>query len=269
MNTRLILGLSMLCVLACEEPTTWELDSKNHDLIVVEGILTNELKRQKIILSRPFEQLNATPEPVSGALVAVRAGSEVQLFSEFPTGSGVYYSDTIQAVVNRQYQLYILFNDIEYTALAEMVPATPVQPLAYHLVDADSMIYEIDHKDSEQPSIQEYWISWAHVAGYEGLPQGQTLSHSFHYTLSSINVNEVFKPAQARVRFPRGAIVLRKKYSLSTAHEAFLRTFLSETEWRGSVFDVQKGNVATNLSEGAIGFFAVSTVVSDTTLVAP
>ncbi|MBE9509733.1 MAG: hypothetical protein IMY71_02550, partial [Bacteroidetes bacterium] len=44
-------------------------------------------------------------------------------------------------------------------------------------------------------------------------------------------------------------------------------TMLSETEWKGGVFDVLPGNVYTNLSEGAVGFFAVSTVVSDSTVV--
>jgi hypothetical protein len=43
---------------------------------------------------------------------------------------------------------------------------------------------------------------------------------------------------------------------------------LSETEWRGGVFDVQRDNVSTNLSEGAVGFFAVATVVADTTVIA-
>ena len=42
---------------------------------------------------------------------------------------------------------------------------------------------------------------------------------------------------------------------------------LSETEWRGGLFDVKRANVITNLSEGAVGFFAVSTVVTDTTTV--
>ena len=62
-------------------------------------------------------------------------------------------------------------------------------------------------------------------------------------------------------------MISRKKFSASPAYKAFLRGVLSETEWRGGVFDVERANAPTNLSEGAIGFFAVSTVVSDTTVV--
>jgi len=39
---------------------------------------------------------------------------------------------------------------------------------------------------------------------------------------------------------------------------------LLETEWRGGLFDVAHGNLETNLSQGAFGFFAVSTVIRDT-----
>ena len=51
---------------------------------------------------------------------------------------------------------------------------------------------------------------------------------------------------------------------MSSRYQEYLRSLLSETEWRGGVFDVEKANVKTNMSEGAIGFFAVTTVVSDT-----
>jgi hypothetical protein len=43
---------------------------------------------------------------------------------------------------------------------------------------------------------------------------------------------------------------------------------MMETEWRGGLFDVERGNISTNLSEGAIGYFAASTVLSDSTFVA-
>jgi hypothetical protein len=56
---------------------------------------------------------------------------------------------------------------------------------------------------------------------------------------------------------------------MNEAHAAFIRTLLSETEWRGGLFDVQPGNVQTNLSEGAVGYFAVSTVVGDSTIILP
>jgi len=269
MKANLIHILLILFLFACEEATDWELDTRNHDLIVVESQITNELKRHTVKLSRTIGNINQQPEPVSGALVAVQSGDSVAVFSEYPAGSGIYYSDSLQAVVNRTYLLCINYEGDEFTASAEMVPVTPLKALSYRLADEVNNLYEINYQDSNEPSIKEYWISWGHLPAYQDLPQEETLARVFHYTLSSIDVNQVFSPEKEKVRFPAGAVVLRKKYSLSDEHQAFLRAFLSETEWRGSVFDVQKGNVLTNLSEGAIGYFAVSTVVSDTTLIIP
>jgi hypothetical protein len=87
------------------------------------------------------------------------------------------------------------------------------------------------------------------------------------YDLKTIDVNEIYKPAKSDFKFPLNSIVVRKKYSISPAYKIFLRSVLSETEWRGGVFDVQRADATTNLSAGAIGFFAVSTVVSDSTLI--
>ncbi|HEY0772396.1 MAG TPA: hypothetical protein VGD31_18880, partial [Sphingobacteriaceae bacterium] len=64
--------------------------------------------------------------------------------------------------------------------------------------------------------------------------------------------------------FPSRSTVIRRKFSVSDRYRAYLRSMLSETEWRGSVFDVQRDNAPTNFTPGAIGFFAVSTVVADT-----
>lgn len=256
-------------LMSCEEATQWDIKATSGELLVVEAQITNERKPQQVRLSKAVAGLNMSPEPVSGATVAVAEGSNIALFAEYPQGSGTYYSDTVQAVVGKVYQLYIQVGDQEYTARAEMVPVTPLKKLEYRRVSSDSALYAINFQDSNVPSKKEYWISWGHVPGYEDLPTAKTLAHTYYYTLESIDVNQLFKPDQQEISFPAGTVVLRKKYSLSEAQQAFYRTFLSETQWRGSPFDIQKGNVITNLSDGAVGFFGVSSVVSDTTLILP
>ena len=253
----------------CEEATNWDLDTKPTDLLVVEAQITNELKSHVVKLSRTITELNAQPEPVSGATVVVGTEGEAAFFAEFPVGSGTYYSDSIQAVVGKAYQLYINVNGKEYSGLTQMVPVTPLKSLSYHLVNEEEGLYEINFQDSDEPSKKEYWISWGHLPEFQEYPLEETLATTYHYTLETIDVNQLFHPDKDKIRFPEGTIILRKKYSMSEDQQAFYRTFLSETQWRGSPFDIQKGNVITNLSEGAIGYFSVSTVVSDTTIILP
>ena len=262
-----IIGLVLL--LACEEATDWNLDTQSTELLVVEAQITNELKPQLVKLSRTVTDMNAPPEPVSGAIVVVGTEGNAAFFAEFPAGSGMYYSDTVQAVVGKAYQLYININGKEYSAVTWMVPVSPLKPLSYRPVNEEEPLFEINYQDSDDPSKKEYWISWGHLPGYGDQPLTETLARTYHYTLESIDVNQLFKPDKDKIQFPAGSIVLRKKYSMSEDQQAFYRTFLSETQWRGSPFDVQKGNVRTNLSEGAIGYFSVSTVTADTTLITP
>lgn len=259
----------ILVLMACEEPTQWNLDTQATDLIVVEAQITNERKPHLIKLSRTLTDINANPEPVSGAIVAVATEGVTAFFVEYPTGSGMYYSDTVQAVVGKIYRLYINYEGKEYMAATQMVPVTPLKPLSYRLANESEGLYELNYLDSNEPSKKEYWISWGHLPGYEGQLLTETLARTYHYTLESIDVNQLFSPDKGRILFPVGSYILRKKYSMSADQQAFYRTFLAETAWRGSPFDVQKGNVITNLSEGAIGYFSVSTVVSDTTVIVP
>jgi hypothetical protein len=261
--------IGMLLWMACEEPTQWNLDTQSTDLIVVEAQITNEWKSHLVKLSRTLTDLNGQPEPVSGAIVAVGTEGVTVFFAEFPSGSGMYYSDTIQAVVGKIYQLYINHEGKEFKAATQMVPVTPLKPLSYRLANENEGLYELNYQDSNEASKKEYWISWGHLSEYDGQLLTETLARTYHYTLESIDVNQLFNPDKEQILFPVGSYVLRKKYSMSEDQQAFYRTFLSETAWRGSPFDVQKGNVITNLSEGAIGYFSVSTVVSDTTVIMP
>ena len=269
MKKRWLHIVGLLLLLACEEPATWDLGTQTTNLIVVEAQITNELKSHLVKISRTVSELNAQPEPVSGATVIVGTEGVVFFLSEFPAGSGMYYSDSVQAVVGKIYQLYISTNEKEYTARTQMVPVEPLKPLDYRLVNEEKGLYEINFKDSNDPSKKEYWISWGHLPAYQDRPLIETLARTYHYTLKSIDVNQLFKPDKDKILFPAGTIVLRKKYSMSEDQQAFYRTFLSETQWRGSPFDVQKGNVTTNFSDGAIGYFSVSSVVADTTLILP
>ena len=67
-----------------------------------------------------------------------------------------------------------------------------------------------------------------------------------------------------RTRPTQTTTIIESKYSVTPEHAGFIRSMLLETEWRGGLFDVAQGNLETNLSQGAFGFFAISTVIRDT-----
>ena len=263
MRIRLIIVVLLVVFTACEEKIDLPLQTQNLNTIVVEGILTNEKINHKIRLSRPYGKQNEEPAPVSGAVVSITDGSSSVLLVESPVGSGEYYTPVVRAVFGRTYTLSIQFGGKVYVAQDSSVPVEPLSALDYRKVNE---LYTLNLNNSGQDAnFIDHHISWSNTSTCTaGSPcDGRVV----FYDLKTIDVNEIFKPRKEDFNFPANSIVIRRKYSVSPAYKAFLRSMLSETEWRGAVFDVQRADVTTNLSNGAIGFFAVSTVVSDTTVV--
>ncbi len=258
------IGIFFWLFMACQEvPIDFPLQSQNLTVLVVEGILTNERINHRIKLSHPYPSLNGTSKPASGAVVSVSDGTNSAILTEFPVGSGEYFTPPARAVFGRTYTLSIQYQGKTYFAKDSSVPVEPLQALDYKKIND---LYALNLYEAGQgPNFVDHQITWKNTPAC--ITSTKCEGRVVYYDLKTIDVNENFKPDKAEFNFPVNAVVVRRKYSVSPAYKAFLRTVLSETEWRGGVFDVQRANADTNLSNGAIGFFAVSTMVSDTTMV--
>ena len=257
MNTRYTILLFVICLLvqACEESTHFPLKTTDSNLVVVEGILTNENINHRIKLTKPYKTQNETPEAISGAVVTLKDESASYILTELPAGSGEYYTPQMRAVTGKVYTLSISYHEREYTAQDSAVPVEALEAIQY--TKAGDQYELVFTSSGQEPNFIEYTIDVSNTAA----------ARLIYYDLKTIDVNEIYKPDKEEYTFPAGATIIRKKYSVSAAYRAFLRSMLSETEWRGGAFDVERDNVLTNLSEGAVGFFAVSTVVADTTVI--
>lgn len=254
--------LLLLIFSACEEKADIALSGEETGLLVVEGVLTNERKNHLIKLSLPHLQPNGEVVPATGASVFISQDS-VYALTEFPAGSGRYYTPVGRAVSGKMYTLIIRYNGKQYMAQDGSVPVEPLQELKYRQTAGG---YElVMNETGSEPYYIEHRVTWQHTDACD--PAELCDGYVVFYDLKTVDVNEIHKPEKAPFIFPERSIVVRRKYSVSPGYKTFLRSMLSETEWRGGVFDVQRADVATNLSEGAVGFFAVTTVVSDTTVV--
>jgi len=84
--------LLLLSFPGCEKKTDWTLKSRASKLIVVDGIITGELKTQSLTLTFPVLELNAKPVPVTGANILISDEDSLFHMTEQPAGSGVYKS---------------------------------------------------------------------------------------------------------------------------------------------------------------------------------
>ena len=259
----------ILLISSCEEEIIWSFDNQPSDLIVVEAVLTNERIPHVIKLSKPYQKQNLTPEAISGAIVIIKTDTDPQIYpaTENPAGSGLYLTDSMRAVSGKLYTLTIQYNGKMYDAKATQPPVEAmVDTLSYSKVSEG--VYTLDfYEFGKEPNYIKYTLDWQTADGC--LVPKDCRAELIYYDLKNVDVIEQFKPDQERIDFPVGTMVIRKKYSVSDNYKAFLRGMLSETAWRGGPFDVYPANAPTNLRNGAVGFFAVSTVVSDTIVITP
>lgn len=260
--------LALLLLSSCTEKINWDLEYQEADVIVVEGRITTETKSHEIRLSKPVYEINTLPEAVSGAVVEINDGRTIHTLREDPSRPGVYRTNPdFSAVVNQGYQLRIQHGDKRISGVAYVREALDFPNMRLIRVSNMPPLYEAYIGDQNGPSVIRMELDWSHVRGYDTFPADKTHALIYHYTLGSVDVNRMFSPDREHVYFPPGTIVHREKESVPRSYEEFLRGLLSETDWRGGVFDVLPGNARTNLSEGAIGFFTAADVIRDTIII--
>ena len=214
MKNTVIVILVFLFFSSCEEKITWKLKTKILPVLVVEGSITNEKKAHTVRLSHTVTCQNDTPEPVSGALVAISYGDTIILLQEDTMDPGLYKTDSnLQGVAGKLYSLYIRVQGQEFTAYDYMLPVGALDPLGYHKIEGHENWYELNEHQSGDPALVEVYLDWSWMVPPENKPDAKAFQ--YFYTLNSIDVNEFFKPDREHVLFPAGTIVLRKKYSLS------------------------------------------------------
>jgi hypothetical protein len=252
----------ILCV-SCEEQSNLFEPGNDSTILIVEGILSNEKRNHIIKLSHPHATQNENPRPATGAIVTIAVDNLTYSATESPAGSGNYLTEEFTAVFGKVYTLSILYNGKEYIARDGSVPIGALLPFQYQKTEKPFFYRLMATGNTSEASFTTHEFDWRNTTFCESgsACQGKIVL----YDLKTIDANEIFKPDKTDFIFPVDATLIRRKYSVSPAFKEFLRGLLSETEWRGGYFDAAKANPSGNVSGGAMGFFAVTTVLSDTT----
>ena len=254
---------------SCEEQTDWDLHKTSNNFIVVDGIITNELKMQTLTLTRPVTAINEKPQAISGAVVLVSSDLLTHNFIEDSLNPGTYRSEKpFIGLRNKTYSLLITSGTNVYSSKAELLP--PVE-------NFNMPEYQKNEEDSQYyftkvpvpyfpvlPAMFEIQLDWSSAPGYGTENPELCKAKLYYYTLPTIDVSEVFAPNIEKVGFPSGTSITVRRYSLTDEHAAFLRALLLETTRSGGYFNTASANLPTNLSTGAIGFFGACGVAEQT-----
>lgn len=256
---------------SCEEKAQWNINNQVMDTIVVTGTLTNELRNQYVVISRPYIEPNETPEPVTGAIVILTAGQDSTLLIETPELPGYYFTEApFAAVINREFRLWIKDGEKIYTAHTGMQPVNPANIPSF-VKDSQTGLYRIVWNNSAYNPLEtamfEALVNWEHLVDPE-ITDTIKNARMMHYTLKTIDVSyNIFPQSAETVWFPKGSYAIVKKYSVTEEYGNYLRALLAETAWQGSLFEEARGNLSGNISNGGLGFFTACSVIADTLVV--
>ncbi|MFZ4548337.1 MAG: DUF4249 family protein, partial [Bacteroidales bacterium] len=237
MKRYVILWLMSLLLTSCEEQINWDLQPGTTASVVVDGIITDELKTQTLTITKPIASINLQAEPVSGATVLVSTDEVVYTFRESPTTPGTYISDSpFAGIPGKTYSLLINDKTRTYSAKSLLATAKTFSFLKYEH-NSDDGKYRITSVaksyDPTDPAMYEISLDWSKAPGYEIASPDSCKAKLFYYTLPTIDVSEVFAPSIEKVNFPKGTVISERRYSLTNEHAAFVRSLLLETTWQG------------------------------------
>lgn len=264
--------LMLLGLNACEEHTDWDLQTVKSDLIVVESVITNEMKQQMVKITYPQEGYNDSVLPVSGAEVIVTVNGNVYNFHESTEQPGLYLSnEPFEGKPWKEHSLLISYNNRVYTAKSGMVSFQGNFGANIYVTRRDNDLFRLVWLSRpyhpNKSLMYELLLDWSHLPAWKDSSWSATHARMFYYTLPTLDVSEIFAPAAEAVRFPLGTKITERKYTLTPQHAEFVRALLSETTWQGGYFSSAPSNVGTNLSAGAIGYFGACAVTTNTTVV--
>ncbi len=250
----------ILVIGGCEYETKWKINP-SQPVIVVDALMTSELKQQEVKIYSSVTQLNEPQIGIRGAQVRLIREGEERIFSESTDIIGLYISDSAFRIsTGVRYSLIVEVGATVDTAVSEMVA---ISRLPKYDIAAYDSLYHFVYYDDNQPSMTDLHYNWSSNPDYCS-SYGSCEALETFYTLNSIDAVDIFAPEKQVIPFPKGTEIIRKKYSLSPEHQAFIRSLLIETEWRGGIFDVEQGNVPTNFKHGTKGWFGLCMVLSDT-----
>ena len=262
MRTLNLLLLFLFVNTACEQITEWDLNLEGNGQLVVEAILTDEPKIQEIKLSQSYDSLNTNPPAVTDAVITLEANGSSIAFLPDLSKPGSYKSEIpLNLIENLNYNLSIGWQDQDFSATSRLSVVAPIPELFYSENETgDSLqLLRLPIFNSNQQAMYDISVDWSHL---DNNPDSKIKVR--FYTFETIEPSQVFGSARDPLFFPRGSIVIVKKFGLNDDFAAYLRTVETETDWNGGLFYNEPYSLTSNIKEDGLGFFSTCAVLTDT-----
>jgi hypothetical protein len=261
-----ILGL-LIMTISCEKEVVLDLYSPAESSLIVEGDIDDRQANQWIRLtysSSYYDQ--ALPLPVSNAIVNISDGERTFHFKECTEDSlkGFYINSALSSKLKEgMYYLEVEIEDEIFNSYSEYRPAPVIDSVTFDLNVfsrlglTDDTIFDISIHFTKTDGIEIYYLTNLYINDRLRTvrPQDKTVIRGADLTdYVSLAVNTI-----DRKDIDDGDIITIEIRTISRGQYDFYNDFFSQTSLSGNPFaGAPPANIPTNLSEGALGFFQVS-----------
>ena len=256
-----------------------ELDFGNSEMnidLFVEGGITTQLAFHKIFLSKPANYIdNSNSEAITDAnIYIVSSLNDTIKFTCIDTVYAPYFKtiNRVKAQIGQSYTLYINYNGKQYTAKDSVIEAPDFEFKNIQLPHKDESAIFSNDTTGQQVALEvlkhdfgypqsNAWI-WIDKQNYSDTLNYNEMSYFKTYTHWRADVQGVFSNIAhyegiGSSLMPSDTICVIEM-SLSDNYYNYLRALFMETDWKEGYFSAQPGNLPTNFSPGAIGYFYAS-----------
>lgn len=266
-SIKILIFVLLIMTISCEKEVVLDLYSPAESFLIVEGDIDDRLANQWIRLTSSSSYYDQSPAPpVSNAMVTISDGETDYYFRECSDDSlkGFYINSAISS--NLKEGIYYLTVEIEeeiYNSQSEFKTSPVIDSVTFDLnifsrlgITTDT-IFDISIHFTNIDGNDIYFLTNLYVNGRLKTvrPQDKTILRGEDLTeYVSLAVNTI-----DRGDIDDGDLVIVEIRSISMEQYDFYNDFFSQTSLSGNPFaGAPPANIPTNLSEGALGFFQVS-----------
>ncbi len=256
---------------ACTEIVDFNLEEAGESRLVVFGEITNEPKAHAVYLSKstPYFYNEESPA-VLGAMVTINDGEETIELTEDPAEAGTYLTpEDYAGVPGRTYQLSIQNVDVDNNGTTETYSAETVMKNTV-LVEGVNVTYnsrwegwEVQLFAHEPGETTDFYLFKVYKNGilYTDTISNYWTTDDKFFNGSAINGARVqyFDEENEEVVNP-GDVVTLEMAGITEGYYDFINGLIQEVSDKVPIFSGPSANVKGNISNNALGYFAVISV---------
>jgi hypothetical protein len=260
-TTYLIILIVSISIFSCTEKVDIELDS-TYERVVIEGYLTSEYKNHQVKISKSADYFSNKPaEPITGADVSITDGIFTYPLTE--AQPGIYKTEEMSGVPGITYTLNINIEGEHFSASDYMHSCPPIDSIKFKRFENDSNHISISIF-AQEPEEEINHYAWK--AYRNDTLVTDTLREIFFSDDILINGSYINDVNVQYIKAKNNDIITLEMLSITKPYYEYMIKVMLETDWDGGPFDGPPANFYGNISNEALGFFAVYSVEQKTAM---